>query len=181
MQGCHIRHDISHFNVTSSYSSPFHFSPFSNGLKASPSHQGNSLCNGNRRGFSTQSVHCKSSFEAEKLGAGGPTEIYINNFSQSNTCPFTEMGKAYQYQHAKPATKPTQFQQYCQYNMVLLIHFTLIVQILISPSQFGFLSHHKGHKKGNKTATGAKILHITFQHSSYNSHYFSASLHFSQS
>lgn len=39
----------------------------------------------------------------------------------------------------------------------------------------------KGIEKGNKTATGGKILHITFQHSSYNGLYFSASLHFSQS
>lgn len=39
----------------------------------------------------------------------------------------------------------------------------------------------KGREKGNKTARGAKTLHITSKHSSYNSLYFSASLHFSPS
>lgn len=44
--------------------------------------------------------------------------------------------------------------------MVLLIHFTLLAQILISLPPYGFLSHHKEHRKRNKTATGAKSLHI---------------------
>lgn len=126
-----------------------------------------------------QSTHCKSSSEAVKLGAGGPTEIYIKlspiHVISLKWAEPINISMPSQQQNPHSLNNIVNTTCYYSYTSHLQCKFSLLH---LSLASFPIV---QGIEKGNKTATGAETLHIMFQHSSYNSLYFSASLHFSQS